>query len=88
MKYLKDTSNDIELLFIERTLHLLSEGGYCGLILPDTILVNEGKAYQETRKTILENFIIHSIVHLGEQTFIKTGQSTIVLFMQKRENIV
>lgn len=83
-EYMGESSDDIELLFIERTYQLLKEGGYCGIILPDTVLINNGKVFSETRKFILKNFIIHAIVHLGEQTFIKTDKSTIVLFMEKR----
>lgn len=86
-EYCTETSDDIELLFIERTYQLLNEGGYCGIILPDTILVNSGTAHKESRKFLLEHFIIHSIVHLGEQTFIKTGQTTVILFMEKRKQV-
>lgn len=82
---LADKSDDIELLFVERTWQLLAEDGYCGIILPDTVLVNSSpKANVDTRKFMLKNFIIKGITHLGEQTFIKTGQTTVVLFMQKR----
>lgn len=82
---LAEKSDDIELLFIERTWQLLTEDGYCGIILPDTVLVNSTpKANVDTRKFILKNFKVKAITHLGEQTFIKTGQTTVVLFMQKR----
>lgn len=84
---LSDNSDDIELLFIERTFQLLKENGFCGIIVPDTILVNEGKVYSQTREFILENFRIVGLTLLGEQTFIKTGQSTVVLFMQKRSTV-
>lgn len=89
-KYLTEKSDDIETLFIERTHQLLKDGGYCGIILPDTILINSTPdIYSRTRKFLLTYFDIVGITHLGEQTFIATGQTTIALFAKKRKtNIV
>lgn len=84
-RYLTDKSDDIETLFIERTHQLLKDGGYCGVILPDTILINSTpEVYSKSRKFILTYFDIVGITHLGEQTFIATGQTTISLFAKKR----
>lgn len=84
-KYLTEKSDDIETIFVERTWQLLCDGGYCGIILPDTILTNTSPViFVETRKFILKNFDIVGITNLGENTFIKTGQTTTVLFMKKR----
>ncbi len=84
-RYLTDNSDDIEAIFVERTWQLLKDKGYCGVILPDTILTNTSPAvFPETRKFILKYFDLVGITSLGEQTFIKTGQTTTVLFMRKR----
>ena len=84
--FLTKKTDDIETLFVERTWQLLREGGYCGIILPDTILISASpEVFIETRKLILTYFDIVGITHLGEQTFIATGTSTIVLFAKKRK---
>lgn len=83
--YITDSSDDIETVFVERTWQLLNDNGYCGIILPDTILTNASPMiFPETRKFILKYFDVVAITNLGEQTFIKTGQTTAVLFMKKR----
>ena len=88
-KYLTKKTDDIETLFVERTWQLLKEGGYCGIILPDTILISASpEVFIETRKLVLTYFDIVGITHLGEQTFIATGTSTIVLFAKKRKTAV
>ena len=86
-KYITDKSDDIETLFIERTYQLLRDGGMCGVILPDTILINSTpEIYSRARKFILKYFEIIAITHLNEQTFIATGQTTITLFARKRKS--
>lgn len=84
-QYLTDTSSEIEVLFIERTLDLLNVGGIAGIILPSSILSNPG-IYTKARELILENFLIKAIVELGSNTFMATGTNTIILFMQKRDS--
>ena len=87
VKSLTEKSDDIETIFVERTWQLLKDGGYCGIILPDTILTNASPViFIETRKFILKYFDIVGITNLGENTFIKTGQTTTVLFMKKRSD--
>lgn len=86
-QYITEKSDDIETLFIERTYQLLKDGGLCGVILPDTILINSTpEIYSKARKFILKNFDIVAITHLNEQTFIATGQTTVTLFARKRKS--
>lgn len=75
----------IECFFIERTKQLLKEGGVAGIILPSSILSNTG-LYTKTRELILKYFEIKAIVELGDKTFMKTGTSTIILFLKKVKN--
>ena len=83
--YLTDNSSEIECLFIERTKQLLKDGGVAGVILPSSILSNEG-IYTKTREIILLKFEIISITELGSNTFMATGTNTVVLFLRRVNN--
>ncbi|ODS40077.1 hypothetical protein BEH94_02345 [Candidatus Altiarchaeales archaeon WOR_SM1_SCG] len=78
-------SKEIECLFVERTKQLLRENGVAGIVLPISVLTNEG-IYTLTRNLILENFEIKGIVEFGSKTFMATGQNTVILFLEKVEN--
>jgi len=83
--YLTDNSSEIECLFIERTKQLLKDGGVAGVILPSSILSNEG-IYTKAREIILKYFEIIAITELGSNTFMATGTNTVVLFLRRRNN--
>ena len=78
-----DESSEIECLFIERAKQLLKIGGWCGIILPSSILSNTG-VYEDTREIILKYFKIKSITEFGPNTFMATGTNTIALFLERR----
>ncbi|MEQ1733989.1 MAG: N-6 DNA methylase, partial [Bacteroidia bacterium] len=82
---LSDKSKDIECLFVERTKHLLKNGGVTGLILPSSILNNTG-IQTKTREIILQYFDIVAIAELGSNTFMATGTNTVTLFLRRRDN--
>ena len=84
---LTDQSSQIEALFIERTQQLLKDGGMAGIILPSSILSNEG-IYTKCREIILQYFDIVAITELGSNTFMATGTNTVVLFLRRRNNYV
>ncbi|MDD2478066.1 MAG: N-6 DNA methylase [Candidatus ainarchaeum sp.] len=84
-KYLTEQSSEIECLFVERTKQLLKDGGIAGIILPSSILSNNG-IYTKTREIILKYFEIVSIVELGSNTFMATGTNTVILFLKRRNN--
>jgi len=81
--YLTDNSDDIECLFVERAKHLLKDEGVAGVILPSSILSNEG-IHTKAREIILQNFEIISIAQFGGNTFMATNTNTVVLFLRKR----
>jgi len=85
-KLLTDKSKEIECLFVERTKQLLKEGGVAGVILPSSILSNEG-IYTKTREIILQYFDIVAITQLGGNTFMATGTNTVVLFLRRRNDL-
>ena len=80
-----DKSDDIECFFVERTKQLLKEGGYAGIILPSTLLLNKG-VQQKTREIILKYFEISGICEFGNKTFAAAGQNTVILFLKRRDN--
>ncbi|MDR1199006.1 MAG: N-6 DNA methylase, partial [Prevotellaceae bacterium] len=82
---LTDNSSEIECLFVERTKQLLKDGGVAGVILPSSILSNEG-IYGKAREIILQYFEIVAITELGSNTFMATGTNTVVLFLRRRNN--
>jgi type I restriction enzyme M protein len=82
---LTDRSSEIECLFVERTAHLLKEGGVAGIILPSSMLSNTG-IYTKTREIILSKFEIIAVAALGSNTFMATGTNTVILFMRRRKD--
>lgn len=83
--YLTDKSKDIECLFVERTKHLLKEGGIAAVILPSSILNNTG-IQTKTREIILQYFDIVAIVELGGNTFMATNTNTVTLFLKRKSD--
>lgn len=82
---LTDKSDDIEVLFVERTKQLLVNGGVAGIVLPTSLLSNDG-AELYAREMLLRHFEIKAIVMLGGKVFIATDTPTAVLFLRRRPN--
>jgi len=80
---ISDDSDDIEVMFVERTKQLLKDGGFAGIFLPSTILNSTG-IYTKAREIILKFFEIKGIVEFGSNTFSATSTNTIVLFLKRR----
>lgn len=82
---LTDNSSEIECLFVERMKQLLKVGGWAAVILPSSILTNSG-IHAKARAILLKYFKIKAIVEAGSNTFMKTGTSTVILFLERRSN--
>ncbi|MCI9487385.1 MAG: SAM-dependent DNA methyltransferase [Lachnospiraceae bacterium] len=82
---LTDNSSEIECLFIERMKQLLKVGGWAAVILPSSILTNSG-IYAKARAILLKYFTVKAIVEAGSNTFMKTNTSTVILFLERRNN--
>ena len=80
---LTENSSEIECLFVERTKQLMKDGGYVGIILPSSILNNNG-IYEDAREILLKHFRVVAIVEFGSNTFMATGTNTVTLFLEKR----
>jgi len=76
---------DIYVLFVERALSLLKEGGYLGLILPNKFFTS--KYGEPLRKLISDGNYIYKIVHFGDQqVFDGATTYTCLLFLRKQKN--
>ena len=82
---LTDSSKEIECIFVERTKQLLKEGGKAGIILPSSILSNGG-IHSKAREVLFKYFKFKAIAEMGNNTFMKTGTNTVILFLERRAN--
>lgn len=88
-KWIKTTKlkkqEEPQILFIERCLSLLKDGGRMAMVLPSGILGNEKEAY--LRQYLIEKGNLFSIVELPFETFSPhVTINTSVLFIQKGPN--
>jgi len=77
------TGQPAEILFVERCLQLLKEGGRMGIVLPNGHFENPSLEYM--RFYIKQTAKISAIVNLPQETFVPfgTGVKTSLLFLQK-----
>lgn len=78
-----DKNKAIETFFIERSIQLLAPEGVAAIILPNSVLTNDG-LYLRSRELILKNFDIVAICEFGGKTFGQTNTNTITLFLRKK----
>jgi type I restriction enzyme M protein len=78
------TGQTPEILFIERCLQLLKEGGRMAIVLPNGMFENPSLEY--LRIFIKQKARVLAVVNLPQETFIPfgTGVKTSILFLQKR----
>lgn len=82
-KSLTENSKEIECLFIERTAQLLKDDGIAAIVLPTSIISNNG-IHEDARENIIKHFYICGIVKMGTNTFMATKVETVILFLKKR----
>ncbi|HEX8491371.1 MAG TPA: N-6 DNA methylase [Pyrinomonadaceae bacterium] len=85
----KENANvDSELLFVDRNLALLREGGRLLIVLPDGVISAKGLPGL-LRQHLRMNALVHGIVELPSVTFGQAGTrtKTAVLYLQKRAKI-
>ena len=80
-----DKNKAIETFFIERAVQLLAPDGVAAIILPNSVLTNDG-LYMRSRELILQNFDIVAICEFGGRTFGQTNTNTITLFLRKKSS--
>ena len=69
-----------EVLFLQWTMASLNAGGRCAVVVPDQILVNKSKCYNETRKYLLDNFELKRVIKMNGHFFWNRSQSSILFF--------
>ena len=77
-------NDDIETFFVERAAQLLGDGGIAAIILPSTVLSNDG-IFKRCRDILLESFDVIAIAEMGSGTFGKTGTNTATLFLRRKD---
>ncbi len=76
-----------QILFIERCLQLLKEGGKMAIVLPEGILGNPTQEY--IRKFILDNSTVLAVIDAPKETFLpSTSTKTCILFLEKGKSLV
>lgn len=72
-------------LFMERGVELLTEGGRLGFIVPDSFLL--GRYYSKIRRFILENTAIELFAHIMQPVFkAAVGMSTICILTRESDS--
>jgi type I restriction-modification system DNA methylase subunit len=80
-----DGRPNIFILFIIKSLSLLSDGGIMSFVLPKNFL--NCLYYEKTRKYISTNYTILNIIDCSNDRYIDTQQDTIILILQKRSYV-
>ncbi|MCL1665128.1 SAM-dependent methyltransferase [Elizabethkingia ursingii] len=75
-----------ELLFLERIIYMLEEGGRAAVIVPEGLLFNSATAHKAIRKILMTDCNLQGVISLPEGVFIPyTGVKTSILVFEKRK---
>ena len=77
-----DGQYDSYVLFIELSLKLIVDDGYCAFIIPDSFFEEQNK---KLRKHLLDNTQIRVIARLGEKIFEGVNRATTVIVCKKTQ---
>jgi tRNA1(Val) A37 N6-methylase TrmN6 len=78
-----DGRPNIFILFIIKSLHLLKKDGILSLVLPKSFL--NCLYYNKTRKYIIENYKILTIIECSDE-YLDTKQETVILIVQNKKD--
>jgi type I restriction enzyme M protein len=77
------TSNRSEVLFVDYIAEHLNPNGRAGIIVPEGVIFQSGKAYKELRKMLVDDYL-YAVVSLPAGVFNPySGVKTSILFMDK-----
>lgn len=75
-----------ELLFLERMIYMLEEGGRACVIVPEGLLFNSSSAHVKTRKILMEDCDLQGVISLPSGVFQPyTGVKTSILVFEKKK---
>lgn len=81
---LKLPTTKTELLFVERIFNMLKIGGTAAVIVPSGVIQNSGKAFEATRKLIIEKAELKAVIAVPGGVFKPyAGVSTAILLFTK-----
>lgn len=77
------TANRAEVLFVDYIASHLKPSGRAGIIVPEGVIFQSGKAYKELRRNLIENYL-YAVVSLPSGVFMPyTGVKTSILLLDK-----
>lgn len=77
-------TNATEMLFLQHFIKKLKAGGRAAIIVPEGVLFNTSRGFQDVKKLLLEDCNLHSIVSLPAGVFLPySGVKTNIIFFDK-----
>ena len=80
----KFTTSNKQLNFLQHIMTLLDTYGRAGVVLPDNVLFEAGRAGEGIRRRLLERFNFHTLLRLPTGIWYSPGVKANVLFFDKR----
>lgn len=80
----KFTTANKQFNFLQHIMTLLEANGRAGVVLPDNVLFEAGRAGEGIRKRLLEGFNFHTLLRLPTGIWYSPGVKANVLFFDKR----
>ncbi|MGE0652683.1 MAG: class I SAM-dependent DNA methyltransferase, partial [Alphaproteobacteria bacterium] len=80
----KFTTSNKQFNFLQHIMTILKETGRAGVIMPDNVLFEAGRAGEGIRKRLLEAFNFHTLLRLPTGIWYSPGVKANVLFFDKR----
>lgn len=80
----KFTTSNKQLNFLQHIMTILDTHGRAGVVLPDNVLFETGRAGEGIRKRLLEQFNFHTLLRLPTGIWYSPGVKANVLFFDKR----
>lgn len=82
----KNITVQSELLFLERIIYMLEDGGRAAVIVPEGVLFNSGKSHKTIRKLLVTDCTLEGVISLPSGVFLPyTGVKTSILLFSKRK---
>ncbi len=80
----KFTTSNKQLNFLQHIMTILDTHGRAGVVLPDNVLFEAGRAGEGIRRRLLEQFNFHTLLRLPTGIWYSPGVKANVLFFDKR----
>lgn len=80
----KFTTSNKQFNFLQHIMTILDTNGRAGVVLPDNVLFEAGRAGEGIRKRLLEQFDFHTLIRLPTGIWYSPGVKANVLFFDKK----